>query len=60
MRFAAASGEPSCSGESTTNQFTYPRLAGCSQDLGFSRIFDQVDVLDPDNLTHPMPANGRS
>jgi SAM-dependent methyltransferase len=35
------------------NQFTYPKLRRVFKELGFTRILDQVDVLDPDNLTHP-------
>jgi 2-polyprenyl-3-methyl-5-hydroxy-6-metoxy-1,4-benzoquinol methylase len=37
------------------NQFTYPQLRHEFQRLGFSRILDRVDVLNPDNLNHPTP-----
>ena len=38
------------------NQFTYPQLRRFFKSLGFSRVLDRADVLDPDNLNDPTPA----
>jgi 2-polyprenyl-3-methyl-5-hydroxy-6-metoxy-1,4-benzoquinol methylase len=38
------------------NQFTYPQLRRFFTRLGFSRVLDRADVLDPDNLGHPTLA----
>jgi 2-polyprenyl-3-methyl-5-hydroxy-6-metoxy-1,4-benzoquinol methylase len=35
------------------NQFTHPQLRRVFRQLGFARIYDHVEVLDPDHLTHP-------
>jgi SAM-dependent methyltransferase len=35
------------------NQFTYPQLRRFFKRLGFSRVLDRADVLDPDNLNNP-------
>jgi 2-polyprenyl-3-methyl-5-hydroxy-6-metoxy-1,4-benzoquinol methylase len=35
------------------NQFTHFQLRRFFRDLGFSKVLDRVDVLDPDNLNHP-------
>jgi SAM-dependent methyltransferase len=35
------------------NQFTHPQLRRYFKRLGFTRIYDRVDALDPDNLAHP-------
>lgn len=35
------------------NQFTYFQLRSFFKHLGFSIIFDQIDILDPNNLNHP-------
>jgi 2-polyprenyl-3-methyl-5-hydroxy-6-metoxy-1,4-benzoquinol methylase len=39
-----------------SNQFTYPQLRRFFKRLGFSRVLDRADVLDPNNLNHPTPA----
>jgi SAM-dependent methyltransferase len=38
------------------NQFTYPLLRRHFTQLGFSRVLDRADVLDPDNLNNPTMA----
>jgi 2-polyprenyl-3-methyl-5-hydroxy-6-metoxy-1,4-benzoquinol methylase len=38
------------------HQFTYFGLRRFFKQLGFSKILDRVDVLDPNNLNHPTPA----
>jgi 2-polyprenyl-3-methyl-5-hydroxy-6-metoxy-1,4-benzoquinol methylase len=35
------------------HQFTYFELRRFFRQLGFSKVLDRVDVLDPDNLNHP-------
>jgi SAM-dependent methyltransferase len=37
------------------NQFTYPLLRRYFKELGFSRVLDRADVLDPENLNNPTP-----
>ena len=38
------------------NQFTYPLLRRYFRAIGFSRVLDRADVLDPDNLNNPTVA----
>lgn len=38
------------------NQFTYPLLRRHFRSLGFSRVLDRADVLDPGNLNNPTRA----
>jgi hypothetical protein len=35
------------------NQFNHPQLKRFFKQLGFSRIFDQFEVIDSDNLIEP-------
>jgi 2-polyprenyl-3-methyl-5-hydroxy-6-metoxy-1,4-benzoquinol methylase len=37
------------------HQFTHFQLRQFFSKSGFSRVFDLIDVLDPDNLNHPTP-----
>ncbi len=37
------------------NQFTYPQLRRFFKRVGFSRVLDRADVLNPDNLNNPTP-----
>ena len=38
------------------NQFTYPQLRRFFKRVGFSRVLDRAEILDPDNLNNPTPA----
>jgi 2-polyprenyl-3-methyl-5-hydroxy-6-metoxy-1,4-benzoquinol methylase len=38
------------------NQFTYPQLRRFFTRVGFSRVLDRAEVLDPDNLNNPTLA----
>ena len=35
------------------NQFTHPQLRRTFKRLGFRAVYDRVEALDPDNLSHP-------
>ena len=35
------------------NQFTYPLLRRTFKKLGYSKVLDRADVIDPDNLNNP-------
>jgi 2-polyprenyl-3-methyl-5-hydroxy-6-metoxy-1,4-benzoquinol methylase len=35
------------------NQFTHFQLRRFFKELGFSKVMDLIDILDPDNLNHP-------
>jgi 2-polyprenyl-3-methyl-5-hydroxy-6-metoxy-1,4-benzoquinol methylase len=37
------------------NQFTHPQLRRCLEDVGFSRVMDVIELLDPENLRVPSP-----
>lgn len=37
------------------NQFNHPQLKRFFKQLGFSEIFDQFEVIEPDNLIQPKP-----
>jgi SAM-dependent methyltransferase len=39
------------------NQFTHPRLRRCLKHVGFSRVMDVIELLDPENLR--MPSRGK-
>jgi SAM-dependent methyltransferase len=35
------------------NQFTYPQLRRCFEEVGFSTVLDMVEMFDPDHLNNP-------
>jgi SAM-dependent methyltransferase len=37
------------------HQFTYPRVRRALAGLGFSRIYDVAELLEPERLNHPSP-----
>ena len=37
------------------NQFTHPQLRRCLRQVGFARVMDVIEMLDPDNLRVPSP-----